>query len=87
MAEQQKLDLTKDQKALLYQLANMGYKPETNPFSTRTGKTVYDTNQEEKDHRENGEEGDERKEKSGPRWENGRLVLPKFGESGVLPRR
>lgn len=55
--------MTKDQKAVLYQLANTGYKPETNPFSTRTGKTVYDTIQEEKDRRENGEEGDEQKEK------------------------
>ena len=75
--------MTKDQKAVLYQRANMDYKPETNPFSTRTGKTVYDTIQKGKDRRENGEEGDEQKEKSGPRWENGRLVLPKFGERAV----
>ena len=91
-----KLDLTREQKAVLYQLVNTGWEPKNNPFSTKTGKEVYKAIQEEKDRRkaekekeEQGEDSEEEEpeKKGGPRWENGRLVLPKFGESGVLPKR
>ena len=85
-----KMNLTKEQKAVLYQLVNTGWEPKNNPFSTKTGKEVYKAIQEEKDRREAEEEKEEQEsepeKKSGPRWENGRLVLPKFGESNVLPR-
>ena len=90
-----KLSISKEMKAVLYQLANSSYTPTSNPFDARAGQRVYDAVQTEKERRETeknrqeqkGSGTEEQEEKSGAKWENGRLVLPKFGESRVLPRR
>ncbi len=81
-----RLNLSSEKKAVLYQLADSGWKPKNNPFDPDVGQKVYDTVQAEKKRREEGETEPEEEKTSGARWEHGRLVLPKVGESRVLPR-
>ena len=81
-----RLNLSSEKKAVLYQLSDSGWTPKNNPFDPDVGQTVYDTVQAEKKRREEGETEPKEEKESGAKWENGRLVLPKIGESRVLPR-
>lgn len=73
-----KLNISKEKKAVLYQLADSGWKPKNNPFATGVGQEVYDLVEKEKTRRESGEGDEEEEEDRGLHWEKGRLVLPKW---------